>query len=175
MTPFPFAHVLVPAVFCAFAAATAAGAVIAAGSRRVIRGVAGLAMCCTGLAGLFYFLHSPFLALMELLIYVGAVCVTIIFVVMLAEPEERPAPRARALAGTGIALAVSAAVFAGLAWLALALPPAPARVPPGDGSVKAVGISLLTTYSMAFEMISVVLVVAIIGALVLTRSGRDRP
>ena len=43
---------------------------------------------CIGLAGLYYFLNSPFLALMEILIYVGAVCVTIVFGVMLSEPDE---------------------------------------------------------------------------------------
>ncbi|MEK7270181.1 MAG: NADH-quinone oxidoreductase subunit J [Planctomycetota bacterium] len=175
MKPFPYAHVLVPAVFCAFAAATVAGAVIAAGSRRVIRGVCGLAMCCVGLAGLFYFLQSPFLALMEILIYVGAICVTIIFVVMLAEPEEAASSRARSRAWTGAALAVSVAAFAGLSWLGTSLPAPRSLAAGGDGSVKAIGVSLLTTYSMAFELISVLLLVAIIGALVLTRSGRDRP
>jgi len=50
--------------------------------------VTGLALCCIGLAGLYYFLNSPFLALMEILIYVGAVCVTIVFGVMLSETDE---------------------------------------------------------------------------------------
>jgi NADH-quinone oxidoreductase subunit J len=43
-----------------------------------------------------------------------------------------------------------------------------------DGSVKDIGQSLLTTYSMVFELISVLLLLAIIGALVLARAGRDK-
>ena len=44
-----------------------------------------------------------------------------------------------------------------------------------DGSIKAIGVSLLTTYSMAFELISLVLLVAIVGALVIARTGRTKP
>ncbi len=62
-------------------------------AHRIIRSVCGLALCCIGLAGLYYFLHSPFLALMEILIYVGAVCITIVFAVMLAEPDEPSEPQ----------------------------------------------------------------------------------
>ena len=89
----------------------AAGALIAVLSTRLIRSVCGLAICCIGLAGLYYFLHSPFLALMEILIYVGAVCVTIVFAVMLAEPDEAvrdEKPRRQRLLWGGVALLVSA-------------------------------------------------------------------
>ena len=70
---------------------------------------------------LYYFLHSPFLALMEILIYVGAVCVTIVFAVMLAEPDEPAADRnERATARLGrFGIRVSGQPFcrAFLAWL----------------------------------------------------------
>ena len=87
---FPFADWLVLAAFALAVGLTLAGALIAVLTTRIIRGVAGLMVCCLGLAGLYYFLNSPFLALMEILIYVGAVCVTIIFAVMMAEPDEQP-------------------------------------------------------------------------------------
>jgi NADH-quinone oxidoreductase subunit J len=45
----------------------------------------------------------------------------------------------------------------------------------GDGSVHAIGVSLLTTYSLAFELISLVLLVAILGALAIARHGRTQP
>jgi NADH-quinone oxidoreductase subunit K len=88
MTEFPGLHLLLSMVFLVSVALTVTGALIAVLSARIIRGVCGLAICSVGLAGLFYYLRSPFLALMEILIYVGAVCVTIVFAVMLAEPEE---------------------------------------------------------------------------------------
>jgi NADH:ubiquinone oxidoreductase subunit 6 (subunit J) len=176
MNAFPGLKFLVPAMFAFFVATTVAGALIAALSGRVIRGVCGLAMCCIGLAGLFYFLHSPFLALMEILIYVGAVCVTVVFVIMLAEPEESAQEekrRGKILWG-GTALLVSAAVFLGLSRLGVWTPWASPPATVADGSVKAIGVSLLTTYSMAFELISLVLLVAIVGALAVARGGRSR-
>jgi len=45
----------------------------------------------------------------------------------------------------------------------------------GSGSIRAIGIDLLTTYSMAFELISLALIVAIVGALAIARSGRTKP
>jgi len=175
MNGFPMADGILAGIFAVFVLATAGGAVVAAMSRRVIRGVCGLAMCSVGLAGLFYFLHSPFLALMELLIYVGAVCITIVFVVMLAEPEE-PMDEHRGVRAlwTACAVGVAGLVFVGLARLggATATLKPVARI--GDDSVRAVGVSLLTTYSAAFELISLVLLVAILGALAIARAGRTR-
>jgi NADH-quinone oxidoreductase subunit J len=134
-------------------------------------------ICCIGLAGLYYFLHSPFLALMEILIYVGAVCVTIVFAVMLAEPDEpvRDENPGASLLWGGIALLVSAAIFWGL-WRLGAQQDWTAPVTRvSDGSVAAIGKSLLTTYSMAFELISLALLVAIIGAIAVARTGRTKP
>jgi len=177
MTSFPASTMIVGGIYLLCVATTVAGALLAALTARIIRSVCGLAICCVGLAGLFYFLHSPFLALMEILIYVGAVCVTIVFAVMLAEPDEPVRdenPRSALLWGS-LALVVSAAIFWGLwrlgaghDWTAPV-----SRV--SDGSVSAIGKSLLTTYSMAFELISLALVVAIIGALAIARTGRTKP
>jgi NADH:ubiquinone oxidoreductase subunit 6 (subunit J) len=175
MNPFPGANYIVAGIFIVCLGATVIGALIAALSARVIRGVCGLALCCLGLAGLYYFLHSPFLALMEILIYIGAVCVTIVFAIMLAEPQETPSTekRSSAIVWTGLALAVSGAIFYGLYSLIgsqkWTLPAQQA-----DGSVKAIGISLLTTYSLAFELISLVLLVAILGAVAVARGGRKQ-
>lgn len=172
------ADLAVKGVFVFFALLAVFGAVLAVHSSRVIRGVSGLAICSVGLAGLFYFLRSPFVALMEILIYIGAVCVTIVFAVMLAEPDEtvaderRDAARPGAALWTGAAALAALSLFAGL-WLLAARHPwaAPAeRV--NDGSVRELGIALLGRYGLAFEMISLLLLVAILGALAVARAGR---
>lgn len=171
---FSGADLLLNGVFLVFVAATAGGALLAALTPRIIRSVCGLALSCVGLAGLYYYLHSPFLALMEILIYVGAVCVTIIFAVMLAEPDEPPPAahgRSSILWGT-VALMAAAVVFwavARLGWTG-AWPERPVQV--GDESVRALGGALLTTFCLAFELISIVLLVAIVGALAIARTGR---
>jgi NADH-quinone oxidoreductase subunit J len=169
-------NLTVTAIFLLCLLTTGIGALIAVLSARVIRSVCGLAICCFGLAGLYYFLNSPFLALMEILIYVGAVCVTIVFAIMLAEPDE-PAKDDRD-GGTvlwgGAAGAVALAIFFGLWRLGARAdwPVAGDRV--SDGSMKALGVSFLTTYSMAFELISLALLVAILGALAIARTGRTK-
>jgi NADH:ubiquinone oxidoreductase subunit 6 (subunit J) len=177
MNPFPFSSYIIPAIFALAALTTITGALVAVMTTRIIRSVCGLMICCIGLAGLYYFLHSPFLALMEILIYVGAVCITIIFGVMLSEPDEpRETSRLAGALWGGTAAFVSVLVFVGLARISLQHPwPEEAVVPLNDGSVEAIGRALLTTYSLAFEMISLVLLLAILGALVIARAGRTRP
>jgi NADH-quinone oxidoreductase subunit J len=174
MNTFPFAEYIVPAIFALAVLTTLAGTIVAVTSTRIIRSVGGLMICCMGLAGLYLFLASPFLALMEILIYVGAVCVTIVFGVMLSEPDEPNGdPKRRAIGWTLAAAAVAGAIGIGLARLSLTAPwPAQPVHLLNNGSVAAIGTSLLTTYSLAFEVISLVLLVAILGALVIARSGR---
>jgi NADH-quinone oxidoreductase subunit J len=174
VTPLPGSTYIIPALFLFFVATTVAGAITAVAAQRIIRGVCGLAVCCLGLAGLYYFLNSPFLALMELLIYVGAVCVTIIFAVMLAEPDE-PAPTGslpRRLCGAAATVVVAGAIFWSLARLGLFGHWPTLALDTRDWSVQKIGVELLTTYSFAFEAISLVLLVAILGALAIARSGR---
>lgn len=161
-------------VFLAFIGLTLTGAMIATSARNLIHSVAGLAVCFLGVAGLYYALNSPFVALMQILIYVGAICITIIFAVMLAESSELKQLRRRnVLVGPISFLAAGV-----LAWAlsALALKGEWQRVahPANDGSVAKVGEKLLTTYSMSFELISVVLLVAVVGSLVLARAGRSK-
>jgi NADH-quinone oxidoreductase subunit J len=165
-------------IFCISLATTFAGAMIAVLSARLIRSVSGLAICALGLSGLYYFLHSPFLALMEILIYIGAVCVTIVFAVMLAGADE-PAndeKGATALEWGGAMLVLTVGLFWALSRLVLkaAWPSGGAAMEPGGG-ISAIGVHLLTTYGMAFELISLALLVAIIGALAIARSGRTKP
>jgi NADH-quinone oxidoreductase subunit J len=177
MNTFPGGSYLVLSVFAGAVLTTVTGALIAVLSVRLIRSVCGLALCCFGLALLYYFLHSPFLTLMEILVYVGAICVTIIFAVMLAEPDE-PVERGHRWSRYGwaaTALLVSGGVLWGIARLGLGHPWSRTATTVNPGGVRDIGIALLTTYSMAFELISLVLLVAILGALVVARYGRTQP
>ena len=176
MNTFPASILVLNAIFLLALATLVTGALVAVFSSRLIRSVAGLAICCVGLAGLYYFLHSPFLALMEILIYIGAVCVTIVFAIMLAEPDEPAAAKGgKSFLWSGLALVVAAALFCGVVWLGtngnLNFPNDAAE----SGSIESIGRSLLTTYSLAFELISLALLVAILGALAIARTGRTKP
>jgi NADH-quinone oxidoreductase subunit J len=159
------------ALFAGFAVTTLGGAVTAVLSRRVVRAVSGLALCFLGLSGIYYFLNSPFLALMQILIYVGAICVTIMFAVMLTDSHELAAGGRRPLRDAAC-LAVAGALGAGLILL---LDPAGwlagAEAAPDD-TLPELGRALLYRYGFAFELISALLLLAILGALAVARSGR---
>lgn len=161
-------------LFLFIVAVTISGGLIAINSTRLPRAVTGLSICFIGVAGLYYFLNSPFLAVMEMLIYVGAVCVTIVFAIMLADPGDEARVGRQSAIGTPVSLGVGALLCWGMALLGINTmwPVAAAKV--NDGSVKAIGHALLSTYGMVFELISVVLLLAILGSLVLARAGRDK-
>ncbi len=150
-----------------------AGALIATTSKRLVRCIAGLALCFTGVAGAYYFLLSPFLAMMQMLIYVGAVSILIAFAIMMATPEEGDLPGRQITRFAGpLGFAIASLFFAALSLLGLKTE---WQVFPksGTGDMQAMGTALLTTHSMVFELISFVLLMAIIGALVLARRGRN--
>jgi NADH-quinone oxidoreductase subunit J len=159
-------------IFLILIGVTMIGAIIATCTQRLIRSVSGLAVCFVGVAGLYYFLNSPFVAMMELLIYVGAVCVTIAFAIMLAEPDERRLARKISGLSGGLAAVCGGAVSFALAYAAVTGQWMAPATPVNDGSLKMIGEALLTKYSMVFELISIVLLVAIIGSMALARAGR---
>lgn len=163
---------LVGLIFLFVLAVTLLGALIACSSERLVRSVIGLVICFAGVAGIYYYLNSPFIAVMQVLIYIGAVAVAIAFAIMLAAPEEkRKFGPANPLVGP-LGLISAALLTAALLTLAIKTDwPSLQKV--NDGSVKTIGMQLLTTHSMVFELISIVLLIAILGALVIARDGRE--
>jgi NADH-quinone oxidoreductase subunit J len=160
-------------VFLIMVATTITGGIIACCARRLVRAVAGLVVCFIGMAALYYFLNSPFVAMMQMLIYVGAVCITIAFAIMLAAPEEKVkhGPSGPLSGPLGL---ITAGIVA-FAMIVMALRTTFTKAPKvNGGSVKEMGVQLLTQYSMVFELVSIVLLIAIIGALVIGRAGRSK-
>ena len=173
MNPFPASEPILALIFVLFFGATILGAIIAVFTKWIIRSVCGLALASVGLAGMFYFLGSPFLAMIHILIYIGAVCVTIIFAIMLAEPDEPvDASGGHSLPWTLGAAVAAGGVFFALAWIGTSSDwPAPiARAK--ETSVEDIGVALLTTQSLAFVTIALVLLVSILGAIAIARKGR---
>jgi NADH-quinone oxidoreductase subunit J len=122
--------------------------------------------CC--LAGLYILLNAQFLAMVQVIVYAGAIVVLFLFVVMLLgmeRAEESPDPRRYQLVA-GVLLGVL--LLAGIIW---ALIPATSGTAagPAASNVREIGMALLTRFSIPFELASLVLLVAIIGALVLAK------
>ncbi len=164
---------LASAAFFLVVAVTIAGALIAVAARKIFHNILGLALALFGVAGLFVFLNSPFVALMEILIYVGAICIAICFAVMLSEPQYLPLPP-RSPLKIQAALAGALAVFIFLGMLLKKTTWVPAKERAADWSVATLGHYLLTNYSLIFELISLLLLVAMLGAIVTARGGRSK-
>ena len=149
------------------------GGLIATTARRPVRAIAGLALCFTGVAGTYYFLLAPFVAMMQMLIYVGAVSILIAFAIMMATPEQQAAIEDKDPPFAGpLGLGTALFFFGGLALLGIHTP-WPATHPAGRVALQHTGVLLLTSHSLVFELVSLVLLIAIIGALVLARRGRN--
>jgi len=163
---------LVASIFTSFVIITLSGAVMAVVTRRLVRSVCGLALSFLGLAGLYYFLHSPFLALMQILIYVGAICITIMFAMMLTDPHDQPVSHGRGFLREAASLLVAGLLATGLIALLGRATWMQSNTLVRSDTLQELGRVLLFRYGFAFELISVVLLLAILGALVVARSGR---
>jgi NADH:ubiquinone oxidoreductase subunit 6 (subunit J) len=159
--------------FLVFSAITLVGALVAIVAKSLIRSVSGLALCFVGMAGLYYYLHSPFLALMQIVIYVGAICIMIMFTMMLAEPRESKTITVRGRVLSAVALAGCSLMALGLIFLVgMSSWPVTERV--DAATVKDIGRDLLNRHGLVFELISVVLLIAILGAVLIARTGRRK-
>lgn len=158
-------------VLFGLSAATALlGALCAVGLRNIFHNILGFALALVGVAGLFLTLGSDFLAAVLILVYVGALAIVMVYAVMLSQPLDlAPQPRSTPKV-------VGAALLAALVGVALWLVVRSAHFPPPGGRLEVTaqwsGYRLLSDYVLAFELISVLLVVAMIGAVMVARKDR---
>jgi NADH-quinone oxidoreductase subunit J len=145
---------------------TFGGALIAVMPRNILHNVLGLILSLTGVAGLFVYLGSPFIAVMQLLIYVGAICISIVFAIMFSRPLHLTLPK-RHLSKIGLALGVSLLAFLAMATIVSQTAWQPAAQRSSDFSIKTVGSYLITRYDLVFELMSLLLLIAILGAIII--------
>jgi NADH:ubiquinone oxidoreductase subunit 6 (subunit J) len=160
-------------IFIAIAAVTMAGALITVLARSVIYALMGLVFTMFGIAGLYIYLNSPFLAMMQILIYVGAITVLIAFAIMLAGPMyKHPGEWSRPvkfIASAIVALVSFLFFYKALMhtdWLMNG-------VRDFDQTTKAIGRVLFDKLMFPFELISLLIVVAIIGAIMLALLSKE--
>lgn len=162
-------------MFYLFASVAVVTSLLVIGQRNPIYSVLLLIASFGALSGLYVLLDAPFVAVIQIIVYAGAIMVLFLFVVMLlnAPVEETEIDRRHPLLRPGpqrfgALLAVSLAVE--LVW-ALTRGGGEAGPFPGAAvsSVRAIGQSLFTDYAFAFEVTSVLILVAMVGAVVLAR------
>jgi NADH-quinone oxidoreductase subunit J len=160
---------LVDLIFYAFALMTVLGAAGCAFSTNIIYSAWSLLFAFMGVAGLYVFLGADFPAVAQVLIYVGGILVLILFAIMLTKQigEDPKLTNAHLALPVGAALAV--VTVATLTYMAVMAPwkiePVQSYAPTSAG----LGVAFLTEYLLPFEVISVVLLAALIGSVVIAR------
>lgn len=165
-------------LFYLFGAITVGGSLVVVAQRNPMYSVLALIGSFLGLAGLYVLLDAPFSAVTQIIVYAGAIVVLFLFVVMLlnAPREEVPASEGRWPIPTGVRRAgvVFGLVFlAQLLWMVGRFGRAPYGDDPGlvdrISSVRAIGLELFTAHALAFEVTSLLILVAMVGAVVLAK------
>jgi NADH-quinone oxidoreductase subunit J len=168
--------------FFFFAAITVAGALAVVGQRNPVYSVMAIVGSFCGLSGLYVLLEAPFVAVVQIIIYAGAILVLFLFTVMLlnasredgaewdrTHPYYRPGP-------TWIGGALALALLAQLVWAVSKFGTRAGAIgaeEPAASSVRLLGRVLFTDYMFAFEVTSILIIAAMVGAVVLAgKKGR---
>ena len=168
-------------VFYVFAAILVASAAMVIVARNPVHSVLFLILCFFNAAGLFVLMGAEFLAMILVVVYVGAVAVLFLFVVMMLDVDfvklrEGFARYLPVGAAVGLVLAAEL-VFVLAPWAFSASVPEAISVPiPDPGEIhntKAIGLVLYTDYVYLFQAAGLVLLVAMVGAIVLTLRDRE--
>jgi len=163
-----------PLLFILLSLLTLGGGLWVVLRRSPVDSVLGLLTVMVSIAGHYMLLQAPFLAAVQLIVYGGAVIVLFLFVIMLLNLRKdvlqaRRLPAGRwfyALSGAAALLALSGLFRAGADWL-------PAAGLPQDGTVEAFGAELFRRWVYPFELTSVLLLAALVGAVALTRRAGE--
>jgi len=160
--------------FYLFGLIAVAASLLVIAQRNPIYSVLLLIASFGALSGLYVLLEAPFVAVIQIIVYAGAIMVLFLFVVMLLNVRgEAPLLTPGAAKGFGFFFALIA--FVELLWVVLTrggaegTPEAAAVLPPGFGSPAEIGRILYTTWLFPFEVTSILLLIAVIGAVVLAK------
>ena len=152
---------------------TLLAAIMALQAKELIYGAISLAVSFMGIAGFFVFLDAPYLAMLQIAVYVGAVVVLILFTIMLVRREEvgkdETPEGGEGAAGLWIAGLLAVAI-AGVA--ALAGPNLPTTLQPANLPISQLGPVLAGTYPVPLIILALLLSAALLGALVLAKVER---
>ncbi|MCL4466265.1 MAG: NADH-quinone oxidoreductase subunit J [Chloroflexi bacterium] len=159
---------LVTLVFYGIAAVTIVAAIGVVSLRNIYRAALCLVLTFLGVAGVYILLNADFVAVMQVLIYAGAVTTMLLFAIMLTRSPGSPRSNA-ANRQSGLAL-FAVLVLVVLLVLALGTAVWPQTAPvAAQSSVDVLAKQLFTTYALPFEIASVLLLAAMVGAIILAR------
>lgn len=164
---------LVEIVFIGFAIVAVVSALLAMTSRRLVHAALWLVVTLGAVAGCFVLMTAEFVALVQVLVYVGSIVVLVIFALMLTR-QPTTGPSAEVTGNRWIAAVLGVAAAVGLGATAVAGFRGERIEGRRIGTARSIGDALFTEWVLPFEILSAVLLAALVGAIVLSRSGSER-
>lgn len=161
---------LADAVFYLIAGITVASAAVVAFARNIVYSAVALLGTFAGIVGLYFYLAADFVAVVQLLVYVGGILVLTIFAVMLTHRIADVKISNRSVAPVP-AFALAAVIFLAMAKAIGEASWKTAEVAAPQPTTYAIGDAFLGPYVLPFELASLVLLAAVIGAIVLSRKA----
>jgi len=159
--------------FAVLAALTIAGAIAVMSLRNLVHCALALTVAFAGLAALYLQLGAQFVGFAQLLVYVGAVAILIVFALLLtrgSEPAQQTVFSPNWIGGIAVAIAVFGVLTAAIASSPIA---APGRVEPAEASVRQIGSQLMTRYVLPLEVVGLLLTAALIGAVIIAMHEKE--
>lgn len=156
-------------LFFLFAAIAVGAAINVLVQKHVLHSALSLIVMLASVSGLYVLLGAEFLAMIQVIVYAGAIMVLFVFVIMLLNiaPDAEGVDRLRWMKFTGIPMGLFFITLIGSAlWQVEAEPEGGRQF---VGSAQAIGRSLFTDYVLPFEATSILILVAILGAIVLAK------
>ena len=159
--------------FFVFAALTIGSALYAATAKSIVHSAFSLMATFFAVAGIYAILGSDFLAVTQVIVYVGGILILIVFGVLLTDrvPQEfrvvKPRNYLPALTAAGLVFVALAGAAMSAKWPKLVK----GELPAAATTVEAIGRSLLTDYLLPFEFASILLLIVLVGAARLARGG----
>ena len=161
-------------VFYILAALTIAGGLAAMLLRNLVHCALAVTIAFAGLALLFLELDAQFAGFAQILVYIGAVAILVVFAILLTRSSELPKGEGVFSRTWLVGLAVASAVFAVLGWAVLQTAPGlPRSAPEPTVTVQQIGQALIGRYVLPLEIIAVLLTAALIGAVIVAMHEKE--
>ena len=161
-------------VFIILALATLLSAAAAMSLRNLVHCALSLVVTFAGLAALFLQLHAQFVGFAQVLVYIGAVAILIVFAILLTRSGDTP-NQAVLAPGWMAGIVISAIVFAALGWAVLNSNAITKETPAApDVTVKNIGDALMSKYVLPLEVMGLLLTAAMIGAVIIAMRDENK-
>ncbi len=162
-----------PATFVILGLLTLAGAIAAMSLRNLVHCALALTVAFAGLAALYLQLDAQFVGFAQILVYIGAVAILIVFAILLTRGSETPQPSILSPSWFG-GISVAVVVFGVLAMTIVRSAVADRNLPPAPQvSVRELGEQLMTKYLLPLEVIGLLLTAALIGAVIIAMHEKE--